>query len=345
MTEDMRVGMYYNNSDVRLETMPVPKIGDRELLLQVKASGICGSDVLEWYRIKSAPLVLGHEVAGVVSQIGKEVTKYKPGDRVFVTHHVPCNTCDYCLDGHETACDTLYNTKFDPGGFAQFLRVPEINVDRGMLNLPDNVSFHEGSFIEPLGTVVRGSRKAQIGTGDNVLILGAGTAGLLYVKMARALGASTVGVTDLNPYRMNKAIEFGADYALNAKEDVPAEVQNAIGGLANKVIICAGALPAIEQGLASVDRGGTVMFFAVPKPGENVSIDLTPYWRNDVTFMTSYASAPRDSAQALELISTGVIDVQDMITDVLPLEEIAEGFKMTADGGESIKVIIEPNEK
>jgi len=152
----VRVAVYYNNNDVRLEEMPVPAIGQHEMLVRVEASGICGSDVMEWYRIMRAPLVLGHEIAGTIAEVGKDVTRYKVGDRVFVSHHVPCNTCRYCLAGHHTVCDTLRSTNFDPGGFAEYLRVPAINVDRGVFLLSDEMSFDQGVFIEPLACVYRG---------------------------------------------------------------------------------------------------------------------------------------------------------------------------------------------
>ena len=128
----MRVAMYYNNNDVRLEEMPKPKIGPGELLIKAIACGICGSDVMEWYRVKKTPRVLGHEMTGEIVEVGEGVNQYKVGDRVFVSHHVPCNTCRYCLSGHHTACETLHTTNFDPGGFAEYIRVPRINVDRGV---------------------------------------------------------------------------------------------------------------------------------------------------------------------------------------------------------------------
>ena len=146
----MKVAVYYNNNDVRLEERPVPQIQEGELLIKVIASGICGSDVMEWYRIKKAPLILGHEIAGDIVEVGKGIDKYKRGDRVFVSHHVPCNTCHYCLTGHTSACDTLRTTNFEPGGFAEYTRVPKINVDRGTFILPQEISYEEGTFIEPL---------------------------------------------------------------------------------------------------------------------------------------------------------------------------------------------------
>src|SRR3990172_5911721 len=174
----MRVARWYNNKDVRVEEMPLPKISHGELLVLVEASGICGSDVMEWYRIDRAPLVLGHEIGGRVLAVGQGVTKYKVGDRVSVAHHVPCNTCHYCLSGHHTVCDTLRRTNFYPGGFAEYIRVPAINVDRGLFRLPEELSFEEGSFVEPLACVARGQRLAGLRPGQSVLVVGSGIAGI-----------------------------------------------------------------------------------------------------------------------------------------------------------------------
>ncbi|HEX9831385.1 MAG TPA: alcohol dehydrogenase catalytic domain-containing protein, partial [Thermodesulfobacteriota bacterium] len=136
----MRVAMYYNNRDVRLEEMPTPKIGPGELLIRVQASGVCGSDVMEWYRLPKAPLVLGHEISGEVVDVGEGVQRFSKGDRVIATHHVPCNTCYHCLRGNHSACETLRKTHFDPGGFSEYIRAPSINVDRGVFVLPNEVS-------------------------------------------------------------------------------------------------------------------------------------------------------------------------------------------------------------
>ena len=161
----MRVAMYYNNRDIRIEEMSTPRIGPGELLVRIEASGICGSDVMEWYRIKRAPLVLGHEVAGEVVEVGEGVDRYKKGDRVVASHHVPCNTCRYCLSGHHTVCDTLRRTNFDPGGFSEYVRLPAINVDRGVYPIPDVVSFEEATFTEPLACVLRAQRIATLQPG------------------------------------------------------------------------------------------------------------------------------------------------------------------------------------
>jgi L-iditol 2-dehydrogenase len=339
----MRVAVYYNNKDVRLQEMPMPKIGAGELLLKAIASGICGSDVMEWYRIKKAPLVLGHEVTGEIAKVGDGVKNYKAGDRVFVSHHVPCNTCRYCLSGHHTACETLHKTNFDPGGFAEYICVPQINVDRGVYLLPEEISFEDGTLIEPLACVLRGQRLAEIRPGQSVLIIGSGISGLLHVKLARALGAGKIFATDISKYRMNAARKFGADEVISAKEDVPERLRKVNDGmLADKVIVCTGALPAIEQALQSVDRGGTVMFFAPTEPGVSVPLAVDELWRNEVTLKTSYGAGPADIATALELIRTRRVEVHDMITHRLGLAEAGLGFKLVAEARESIKVIIEP---
>jgi L-iditol 2-dehydrogenase len=336
--------MYYNNRDIRLEEMPKPEIGPEELLVKVMASGICGSDVMEWYRIKKAPLVLGHEIAGDIVETGREVISFKKGDRVVVSHHVPCNTCDYCLSGNHTCCETLHTTNFHPGGFAEYLRVPPINVDRGTFLLPDEVSYEEGVFVEPLACVIRSQREAGLAAGDSVVVLGAGISGLLHILLARASGAGRIIATDINAQRLEKALEFGAEVAINAKEDVPLRVREANGGRpADLVIVCAGALSAFQQALQCVDRGGTVLCFATTEPGVELSVPLNDFWRNAITILPSYANSPHDAKVALELIRSRRIPVRQMITHKLGLEETGKGFHLVAEAADSIKVIIEPH--
>ncbi len=340
----MRVAMYYNNKDVRLEELPVPKIGPDELLVKVIASGICGSDVMEWYRIKKAPRVLGHEIAGEIVEVGKDVKKYKIGDRVFVSHHVPCNECHYCLAGHHTLCDTLHSTNFDPGGFAEYIRVPKINVERGVYLLPDEVSFEEGTFVEPLGCVVRGQRIAGIKKDDVVLVIGSGISGLLHIQLARVLEAERVIATDINEYRLNAAKKFGADTVINAKEDMPMRVQEANDGkFADKVIICTSSLEAIAQGLSSVDRAGTILFFAPPAPDIEVPFPLFELWNKGVTLVSTYAAVEPDIKESIELIRTRKVRVREMITHRFGIKDAGLGFNLVAQAKESIKVIIEPH--
>ncbi len=340
----MRVAVWYNNRDVRVEEMPKPEIGAGELLVRVAASGICGSDVMEWYRLDRAPLVLGHEIAGEVVEVGKGVEPYKAGDRVAVAHHVPCNTCHYCLSGNPTVCDTLRRTNFDPGGFAEYVRLPAINVDRGVFLLPDEVSFEDATFVEPLACVLRGQRRANFQPARTMLVIGSGISGLLHIQLARALGAGRIVATDISRYRLEAAKRFGADMAISADDFSPDRLQEANDGrLADLVIVCTGAVAAVNQALESVERGGTVLFFAPTAPGVTIPVSINDlFWRTDRTLTTSYAGSPDDYAAALRLIHARRLPVREMITHRLGLAETGLGFQLVAGAQESLKVIVEP---
>jgi L-iditol 2-dehydrogenase len=340
----MRVAMYYNNRDVRLEEMRVPKIGAGELLLQTRASGICGSDLMEWYRIKKAPLVLGHEITGEVVEVGESVVGFRVGDRVFTSHHVPCGQCRYCHAGHQSVCELLRTTHFDPGGFSEFVRVPKSNVDLGTLLLPDEVSFDEGSFIEPLACVVRAQRFARLTAGQTVLVIGSGISGLLHIQLARARGAARIIGTDISEFRLEAATQFGADITIYGAKDVPGQLREVNEGrLADLVIVCTGAMPAVQQAVKSVDRGGTLLFFAPTAAGVDLPIPLFDFWRDEISIITSYAGSGDDLTESLDLIRTHQVRVADMITHRLPLSDTGLGFQLCASGSESIKVIIDPS--
>ena len=339
----MRVATYYNNQDVRIEDVPVPEIRHGELLVRIEASGICGSDVMEWYRAKKAPRVLGHEIAGVITEVGIGVKRFEEGDRVFVSHHVPCNTCKYCLHGNYSVCDTLRSTNFDPGGFSEYVRVPRINVDRGTYLLPDGMSFEEGAFVEPLACVVRGQRIAGLQPGQTVLVSGSGISGLLHINLAKALGARKIIATDIVDYRLEAAKRFGADTAINGREDIPARVRDANNGLgADLVIVSTAAAEAIEQSFRCADRGGTILLFAPTEPGVTVSYPLWELWHDGITITHSYAGSPIDITWAIELIRSKKVNVVDMITHRFGLGKAALGFQLVAEAKDSIKVIIEP---
>jgi L-iditol 2-dehydrogenase len=342
----MRIGMYYNNNKVEVQEMEKPVPAADEILVKVHACGICGSDIMEWYRIKKAPLVLGHELSGEVVAVGKSIERFKKGDRIFSTHHVPCGGCHYCLTGHNTACETFQKVNnHDPGGFSQYLKISGRSLETGTYILSDSMSYEQATFIEPLGTVVRGLRAAELKPGECVAVLGSGIIGLLMIKAARALGAGRIIATDVDEFRLTKAREFGAQHTIKAENDLPAYIKKVNNGrLADKVIICAGALAAARQAIYCVDKGGLINFFAVPRPGETVAIDFNPFWRNDVTLRTCYGAAPLDNIQAMELIRCGSIKVDDMITHRFPLSDIGKAFKIAARGKDCVKVIICPHE-
>ena len=335
---------YYNNHDVRVEEIPIPKISGEEVLLKVMASGICGSDVIEWYRVPKAPRVLGHEATGVIDKVGSEVKNVKVGDRVFVSHHVPCYQCRYCQRGSHTACHTLHTTNYYPGGFAQYIQVPKINVEFGIYKLPGEMSFEEGTFIEPLACVSRGQRLASLQKEDSLLIIGSGISGILHAQLAKFKGVENIVVADINPYRLELAKKFGADYALSAKDNLPQKLKEINSGrLADQVIICTGATSAAMSALDCVDNGGTILFFAVPDPTVQLPVPINKFWRNEIIMRTSYGAAPNDLKDSLRYLKTGQLNVKGMITHKLSLREAQEGFRLMAEAGESLKVILEPN--
>jgi L-iditol 2-dehydrogenase len=319
----MKVAMYYSNEDVRVEEMERPAPGPGEAVMKVMASGICGTDVMYWYRAHKVPMVLGHEVAGEIVEVGEGVTKLRPGDRVVAAHHVPCGSCHYCSDNHESVCDTLRSTNFHPGGFAEYLRLPKINVDMGTFPMPKDMSFDEGTFVEPLACVLRAQRAGRVSEGKSVLVIGSGISGLLHVALARARGAGFVASTDLVPFRLDLARKAGAGLTLDARGDVPSAFIEANGERgADTVILTAGAPAAIAQ---------------APLPVNKL------FWKQEVTLTSTYAASPAEHVEAMGLISSGRVRVEDLVTHVLPLEDAQEGFRLVSGGGDSAKVIIRPN--
>ncbi|MGB9914072.1 MAG: zinc-dependent dehydrogenase [Candidatus Bathyarchaeales archaeon] len=340
----MLAAVYYNNRDVRIQEMPIPEIAENEILVKVMACGICGSDVTEWYRVPKAPRVLGHEATGIIEKVGVKVRGHRIGERVFVSHHVPCGKCHYCLRGHHTACETLHTTNYFPGGFAQYIRVPSINVEHGVYKLPESMTYDEGTFIEPLACVIRGQRLAAIQEDDALLIVGSGIAGLLHAQLAKLKGVHKIIATDINPHRLSLAKKFGAHYTINAAENIPQRVKEINDGrLADQVVICTGATQAALTALECVDKGGTILFFAVPDPTVKIPLPITAFWRDEITLKTSYGAAPRDVEEALTVLAQKKLNTADIITHKFGIKQAAEGFRLMAEAKESLKIIIEPN--
>ena len=347
----MKIARYYNNNDIRLDEIPKPIIGSGEILVKVKKSGICGSDVLEYYRFAKMKklgvdnLILGHEIAGDIVEIGTDVKGLKIGDRVFVSHHVPCFDCYYCKQGHHTACNLLHSTNFDPGGFSEYVRIPSVNIEkRGVFVLDKSVSYEEGVFIEPLGCVCRAQRLVNVGKGLTVLILGSGVSGILHAQLAKLRGVKKVFATDISDYRLEKIRKFGADKTFFASEDIPSKLLEFNDNkLADIVIVCTGALSAANQALKSVAAGGKVLFFAVPGPGVNLEVPINEYWRNEITITTSYGAAPEDLQESYVWILSKKINVRELITHRFSLGKAGDAFKVVNEASKSLKVIIEPS--
>lgn len=340
----MKAALYFNNRDIRIEEVPIPKISEKEVLVKIYASGVCGSDTMEWYRLHKAPLILGHEIAGEIVEAGKSVKNYKIGDRVVIAHHVPCDNCYFCMMGHHTVCNTLRKTNFDPGGFCEYVRVPEINVEKGIFILPDTISYEEGSFVEPLACVVRAQRITRIQPGTTVLVFGSGIAGLMHIMLAKALGGCNIIAVDISEFRINAALRFGAFHAFHANDfSIEKLKEYNHGRRADLVILCTGAIQAIEFAFKSVEAGGTLMIFAPSPPNYFAQLDFNElFWRNEISILSSYAGAPIDYYTALQLIVYKNLKVKDLITHRLPLHQIIEAFKLVTEAQSSIKVILEP---
>ncbi len=339
----MLAAVYHNNSDIRIEEFPLPKPGEGEILIRIRASGICGSDLMEWYRAPKAPLVLGHEVAGEVVETGPGVQRFQVGDRVVATHHVPCGECRYCLTQRHTNCPMIRKSGFSPGGFSEYVCVAAPNVRDGVFCLPENVSFEEASFTEPLGCVTRAVRAAGLERGESVTILGSGTAGLLCLQYVLHLGAGQVFATDSNELKLKKAMEFGATCSFSSREDVSSFIRENNGGyLSDMVIVCTGARAAVKSAFELVAPSGKILFFAPSDPEFTLDMPFNEYWWSGVRVVSSYAAAPRDLEDALFLIEKGAVDVQKMITHRFSLEDIQKGFTLAESSEENLKIIIAP---
>ncbi len=337
----MKVAVWYNNRDIRIEEVERPVPGPHEMLVKILACGLCGSDIVEWYRLPRAPLVPGHEIGGEVVETGTAVEKFKPGDRLFIAPKIPCMQCRYCENGHFPVCPHVKERL--PGGFAEYILVPAALVQNGTYRLPAAISNDQSTFIEPLACVVRAQNLAAVSAKQTVMIFGCGMSGLLHIKLAKTKG-TTVAAVDIRSERLDFATRAGADITFNATEDVPARLLAENGRKADVVILCTSAMSAIKQAWQCVDKGGRIVFFAVPDPDKTVTIPINDFWMNEVTILTSYYCGPPDIDKAMELIANGRIKVDDLITHRLPLKDISRGFELVMEARASIKIIIKPNE-
>jgi L-iditol 2-dehydrogenase len=338
----MKVAKLYSFHDIRIEDVPIPRIGPRDALLKTKACGICSGDVMPWYIEQKAPLVLGHEPAGEIVEVGNEVTSFKAGDRVFTHHHAPCFTCRACRRADYVQCETWKNTKIEPGGISEYILIPEINLENDTLNLPDNLSFKDGTFIEPSACVVKALKRAKIRHGDTVLVIGLGVMGQLHILLARKYGAEKIIGADMIPFRLNKAKKFGADEVIDvSKDDLLDAVKDLTDGtMADLVIVGPNSAEAMRHGLSAAGAGGKVVLFTPAKPGERLTINPNDLYFKDINIITSYSCGPTDTADALDIIAKGTVQAEKLITHRFPIEETAEAFRLTAEARDSLKCVI-----
>jgi len=338
----LKAAVYYGPGDIRVEEVPRPRVGPGEVLVEMRACGLCGSDLMDWYLRDRAPLVLGHEPTGVVVEVGPGVEGFSVGDKVFAHHHVACLTCHYCRHGDYTLCERFRETHLDPGGFAEFFRVPRENLLIDTLRIPEDVSFEEATLIEPTACCLKGLRKAGLRPGDSIAIIGAGPTGLILLQLARALGAGGIFVTDLVEYRLRAAEDLGATLALNPSEEDPVRAvrSETEGRGADVVMVTAPNLRALETGLDLCRRGGTVCVFAPTPPDAYLRLSPHRVFFSEINLVGSYSTSHLETREALELIRRRRIEAEKLISHRFPLEEVDKAFYLASRDKNCLKVVI-----
>jgi L-iditol 2-dehydrogenase len=334
----VRAGVYYGPLDVRCVDVEKPKVGFREILVEMKACGICGSDLMDWYLKPRAPMVLGHEPTGVVVEVDGGVEEFNVGDRVFVHHHVACMKCYYCISGDYTLCRKFRETHIVPGGFAEYFKVPEANLT-DTLKLPDNIGFEEGTLIEPLACCIRAVNRVGVKPYSKAAVIGLGPTGLMIVQLLKNHGVLKVLACDQLDYRVKAAERFGADIAVNPEElrDI-VKSETSIG--VDAVFVTAPSIEAYSLGIDICRGGGAVCVFAPPPPGKTLNLDLNRLFFSEIRIIPSYSTSHIETRIALSLIEKGMVDVKNLITHRFKLEEVAEAYKTAATSRNCLKVVV-----
>lgn len=341
--QKMKVARLYDSSDIRFEEEPIPQVGPGEALIKTRVCGICSGDVMGWYMQKKAPLVFGHEPAGEIIAVGTGVSDFRPGDRVFVHHHAPCFTCRACRRGQFVQCPTWRATRIIPGGMAEYFLVPRENLAGDTLHLPADLSFADGSLVEPTACAVKSLRRSGLQPGERVLVIGLGIMGQLHVALARHAGAESVMASDFVPYRREKARQLGADLVLDpaqgSVEEAIKEYTN--GEMAEVVIVGPGSIEAMELGIRCAARGGTVVLFTASPPEAVLAVSPYQLYFNEISLIPSYSCGPNDTREALRLIREGIVNAEKFITHRFPFAALHEAYRNAAAARDSLKTLVE----
>jgi len=338
----MKVAMYYGPRDMRVEEASTPKIGEHDALVEMRACGVCGSDLMDWYLSTRAPLVLGHEPSGTIVRNGSRVEGFETGDRIFVHHHVACLKCHYCLHGDYTLCKQFPETNIEPGGFSEYFRVPPLNLQVDTLKIPDSMSFDEATLIEPIGCCLRAMKKCSLKVGDSIAVIGAGVTGIIHLMLSKLLGASKTIVSDPLDFRLDAARRFGADIAVNPEdEDLVAIVRAETDGRGVDVaVVTAPTVQAYAAAMSVCRRGGTLCIFAPTSPDQTMQVSPKELFFSELRIIPSYSTSHVETREALELMKSGRLRAADLITHRFALEDTAEAFRTARQGRESLKVIV-----
>lgn len=343
MVDTMRAAIYTGPGDVRVEDYPLPGApAPGELLVRVRACGVCGSDVTDWYMTPRAPVVLGHEPAGDVVAVGEGVKAFRVGDRVAIHHHVPCMVCDVCQHGHYTLCPTFKRTRLYPAGMAEYVRIPAEIVERDILKIPDGMPYEVAALVEPIACCVRALDRSNIHQGDTVLVLGAGFNGIVMALLAPYWGANRVALLDRLPVRLSRATEMGLRVFNVDDADVDEQVRDWASGIGPHAVICTASNPkAINMAFDLTGAGGTLMLYAPTPPGDNWPLNTNRLLFQEITVTGSYSASPLDTRRTMALLKNSIIDANLLITHRFPLAEADKAWHLTKQAGDSLKVMVE----
>ncbi len=329
----MRAVRVETDGSVSVVEMEAPRIGPGEALIRPTAAGICGSDLLDWYVRRKAGTVIGHEIAGEIVEVGKEVADFVPGDRVVPHHHAPCLACELCRAGKYVHCLVWRSSRLDPGGMAEYVRIPAVNLGRDTLKIPRDLSDEEAAWTEPFATVIKAFARARFAAGQSILIIGLGSAGQLAVRLARARGAARIVGADRVHSRLGAAERGGAHELVDVASGGPR-------GRFDVVFVCPGKTDVMSEAVSCVAPGGTLLLFTMAPPGETLALSSYDLYFREVSIVPSYSCGPQDTREALGLLDSGSVRVADLITHRFPIARAAEAFERARDPEGSVKVMV-----
>ena len=341
----MKAAVVKSNSNIEIKNIEKPPVGPGDMLVKMRACGICGSDVEKVFGKYGQPSMrLGHEPAGIITQVGSEISNFSVGDRVFTHHHVACysDDCHECNHGNETMCKKYYESNLEPCGLADEYIVPEWNVKHGgVLKIPDSMSFEDAAMIEPLACCIRAWNKFTHKNNDSIAVLGIGPTGIMHALLAKIYGFEKIFCLDFNEFRLDFAKKFEAitinSGNTNALEQIKSETTNQ--GV-DVVIVATSSLNALKDAINFVRKGGIIVMFGVPSKGAKVDLDMSEVYSKGITIVNSYAASDFDTKEALEKISSKQIDVSQLITHKYNLQECQQAFVHAKSGDNAMKIII-----
>ena len=340
----MKTASVREPSVIKINEIKRPSLNSGDILVQMQACGICGSDLEKVFGEYGQPSMrLGHEPSGIVIDVSSDVSAFKKGDRVFTHHHVPCYSCHLCKHGNETMCPKYYETNLFPCGLSEEYLVPKWNVDHGgVLKIPDFMSFEEAAMIEPLACCIRAWTKYSYHEGDSVAIFGVGPTGMMHVMLAQSKKFSKIFCLDVNDFRLEFAKKFDITESINSlDENRKQKILNHTEGRGVDVaIVATSSLKALEDAIAMVRKGGAVMMFGVPSKDAKIILNMSEIYSKEITLVTSYAASDNDTKEALNLIESSQVDVKQLITHTYSIEDSQKAFDHARSGDNAMKIII-----